>query len=270
MNHEDEPWSIYTASQHLPAVLTDPNRGRQSNFFTKTWGDTFVEKTAIEKSPFLPEITYAHFDTYIRKYGKRYKRHLRLSQTRFEDIQLKTKRSEVSTDSIPKIYMSQDFNLNDPSVFSEVFESKKSEHALQEELSSYLDIVEEKIAHQVSQKSGAFFHAMTSHDTIMEQMSVASNEVRTLRSKVQKVDKTLATDSLKLIGLARSKANQVTLLDKLKLMSTVLQTQPTIQLLLSSSDYVAALELISSTQEVLAKELAGVRTSNFVLKKMYS
>lgn len=258
MNTEYDPWSIYTASQHLPAVLTDPNRGKQLNFFTKTWGDSFVEKTVIEKSPFLPEITYAHFEAYIRKYGKRYKRHLRLCQTKFDDIHVKTKRNETNTDSIPEIYLRQDFNLNNPLVFSIVFDNKKNEHVLQEELSSYLDIVEEEIAHQVSQKSGAFFHAMTSHDTIMEQMGTASNEVRTLRSKVQRVDKTLATDSLRLIGLARSKANQVTLLDKLKLMATVLQTQPTLQLLLSSSDYVAALELISSTQEVLAKELAGV------------
>lgn len=41
-------------------------------------------------------------------------------------------------------------------------------------------------------------------------------------------------------------------------MATVLQTQPTLQILLSASDYVAALELIERTQEVLAKELAGV------------
>lgn len=259
MNGEDETWSIYTASQHLPAVLTDPNRGKQSNFFTKTWGDSFVEKTTIEKSPFLPEITYAHFETFLRKFGKRFKRHLRISQTKFEDVHEKPKRTDSGTTSIPTIYLKQNFNLNKPLVFSEVFENKKSEHAVQEELSSYLDIVEEEIAHQVSQKSGAFFHAMTSHDTIMEQMGTACNEVRTLRLKIQKMDKTLAKDSLRLIGLSRSKTNHVTLLDKLKLMATVLQTQPTLQLLLSSSDYVAALELISGTQEVLAKELAGVR-----------
>jgi vacuolar protein sorting-associated protein 54 len=157
-------------------------------------------------------------------------------------------------------FLKQNFPLNDPVVFSQVFRGtdRNQDHVLQEELSHYLDIVEVQIAKQVSQKSGAFFHAMTSHDTIMEQMGVAYNEVKSLRSKVQKVDKTLAKDSLKLIGLARSKTNHVKLVDKLKLMSTVLQTQPTLQLLLSSSDYVAALELISSTQEVLSKELAGV------------
>ena len=46
---------------------------------------------------------------------------------------------------------------------------------------------------------------------------------------------------------------------QLKLMATVHQTQPTIQLLLSTSDFVGALDLIATTQEVLQQELAGVR-----------
>lgn len=277
MNGEDDRWSLYSAAQHLPAVLTDPNRGKQSNFFTKTWGDSFVEKTEIEKSPFLPEITYAHFETYLRKYGKRHKRHLRLSQTNFEEGDSKSKKEvQFSTKDIPEIFLSADFRLNDSNVFKEVFEQRvegrlKSEHELQEELSYYLDIVEEQIAQQVSQKSGAFFHAMTSHDTIMEQMGVATNEVRLLRRKIQQIDKAMAKDSLKLIGLARSKANHAKLVNKLKLMSTVLQTQPNLQVLLSASDYVAALELISGTQDILAKELAGVTSLRYLpsqLKEM--
>ena len=45
---------------------------------------------------------------------------------------------------------------------------------------------------------------------------------------------------------------------QLKLMSTVHQTQPTIQLLLANSEFVGALDLISTTQEVLAQELQGL------------
>lgn len=264
-----QQWSVYSAAQNLPAVLNDPNRGKQSNFFVKTWGDTFVEKSEIEKSPFLPEITYAHFDTYLRKVDRRYKRHVRLSQSKLEANHIKAKSkndlspTEAGISSIPEIFLKQNFPLNDKGVFNTVFPNtgdgqNKSGRLLQEELSHYLDIVEVQIAKQVSQKSGAFFHAMTSHDTIMEQMRVACSEVRSLRAKVKLVDKTLAKDSLRLLGLARSRANHIALLDKLKLMATVLQTQPTLQLLLSSSDFVAALELIASTQEVLAKELAGV------------
>ena len=45
---------------------------------------------------------------------------------------------------------------------------------------------------------------------------------------------------------------------QLKMMSTVHQTQPTIQLLLSTNEFVGALDLISTTQEVLAQELQGI------------
>ncbi|CAH1122580.1 unnamed protein product [Ceutorhynchus assimilis] len=261
---EEKPWTLYNASQYLPAVLSDPNKGKQSNFFTRTWGDSFVEKTEIEKSRFLPEITYAHFDQYLRKYGKRTKRHQRLNQLQLDESTKPKTNSEVPSSQdklnlIPSIYMTNDFNLSDPKTFNQLFDDKsKSENDLQDELSHYLDIVEEQIAKQVSQQSGAFFHAMTSHDTIMEQMGVASDEVRTLRTKVQKVDTNLTSEALRLLAFARSKTNHIHLAEKLKLMSTVLQTQPTLQLLLSSSDYVGALELISGTQEVLTKELAGV------------
>ncbi|XP_066260954.1 vacuolar protein sorting-associated protein 54 [Euwallacea similis] len=267
-NDQDEPWTIYKASQFLPAVLNDPNKGKQSNFFTRTWGDSFVEKTVIEKSPYLPEITYAHFDHYLRKYGKRLKRHQRFSLLKPEENGKLDAKPVISNDVssfqdklsvIPSIYLQNSFNLNDPKIFSQVFENdSKSENDVQDELSHYLDIVEEQIAKQVSQKSGAFFHAMTSHDTIMEQMGVAIKEVRCLRSTVQKVDRCLTLDTLRLLAFARSKRNHIALVDKLKLMATVLQTQPMLQLLLSSSDYVGALELIEGTQEVLAKELAGV------------
>ena len=42
------------------------------------------------------------------------------------------------------------------------------------------------------------------------------------------------------------------------MMATVHQTQPTIQLLLSTNEFGGALDLISTTQEVLSQELAGV------------
>ncbi|XP_018324778.1 vacuolar protein sorting-associated protein 54 [Agrilus planipennis] len=265
-----EQWSMFSASQNLPAVLNDPNKGKQSNFFTRTWGDNFVESANPGKSPFLPEVGYAHFESFLRKYSRRYRRHVRLSQNKL-DVKSKSKNDSSQNDNvlskIPGYFFDQTFPLNSSEMFNNVFgdiwknninPSKASEYALQEKLSHYLDYVEELIAKQVSQKSDAFFHAMTSHDTIMEEMGSACEQVRLLRSKIYGIDKTLARDSLGMLGLVRSRNNYNSLLDKLKLMATVLQTQPTLQLLLSSSDYVGALELIASTQEVLSKELAGV------------
>lgn len=120
-NEQDAQWTIYDASQYLPAVLSDPNKGKQSNFFTRTWGDSFVEKTEVEKSPFLPDISYGHFDQYIRKYGRRHKRHQRLSEVRLDEsvkpkIKVEVPNYQDKLRVIPKIYLQQEFYLNDPKV----------------------------------------------------------------------------------------------------------------------------------------------------------
>lgn len=75
-----EEWSVYMAAQNLPAVLNDPSRGKQSNIFTKKWGDTFVERVHIPPSHVLPDITFNHLDGYIKSICKRFRRHVRLNQ----------------------------------------------------------------------------------------------------------------------------------------------------------------------------------------------
>lgn len=47
-------------------------------------------------------------------------------------------------------------------------------------------------------------------------------------------------------------------------MATVHQSQPMIQLLLSTPDYVAALDLIATTQEILLQELNGIHSFRYV------
>lgn len=99
---------------------------------------------------------------------------------------------------------------------------------------------------------------MTSQDTIMEEMSKAVEYVRKLREKLRHIDNTLVKQSLGIISCERIKTNKTIVLEKLRLMATVHQTQPMIQVLLGTQDYVAALDLISTTQEILSQELNGV------------
>lgn len=51
---------------------------------------------------------------------------------------------------------------------------------------------------------------------------------------------------------------------QLNLMATIHQTQPTIQLLLSNSDFISALDVIETSLEVLKQELAGVQCFRLV------
>lgn len=262
-NDETDDWTFYSSSQNLPAVLNDPNRGKQSNFFTKTWGDSFIDKVEVFSSPYLPEITLAHFESYFKKIARKYRRHCRLK----ENIPAKTKVHSVeNVCEVPEIFFEQSLPLNDPSVFSKVFpslvdavERHVAIRALQETLSTYLDVIEMKISKQVAQKSDAFFHAMLSHDTIMEQMGKAVSTVKQTRENIKEVKVKLTDSPLKLVSLTKINHNLGNVHELLKLMGTVQQTQPMIQLLLSTSDYVAALDLIGSTQKVLSTRLSGIQ-----------
>ncbi|KAG8231895.1 hypothetical protein J437_LFUL011728 [Ladona fulva] len=291
-NVSEEPkWSIFSSTQNLPAVLNDPNRGKQKDFFTKLWGDGFVEKAEIPKHPYLPEITHAHFESYIKKISKRYRKHVRMNHSvpkpSFDDEILQhfpslraaksLERSNSDISGIPKIFLQPVLDLTKLETFNAVYNSSKesgsplrmkepstsihsSGKLLQEKLSHYLDLVEVQIAHQVAQKSEAFFEAMSSHDALMEQLTQTISVVKSLREKIHHIDKVLVKDSLEILKLERVRCNHLMVFKKLKLMATVHQTQPMIQLLLSTPDYVAALDLIATTQEVLVQELAGVHS----------
>lgn len=258
-----EDWTFYSSSQNLPAVLNDPNKGKQSNFFTKTWGDSFVDKVDISPSPYLPQINLSHFEAYCKRIAKKYRRHCRLKDT--TPTSSKTPVLDNLCE-VPSIFYEQSLPLYQPTIFSKVFPSLSSSgepsiaiRSLQETLSTYLDIIEMKISKQVAQKSDAFFHAMLSHDTIMEQMAKAVYTVRETRENIKQVKDNLTESPLQLVSLTRINRNMTSIHELLKLIGTVQQTQPMIQLLLSTSDYVAALDLISSTQKVLSSHLSGIQ-----------
>lgn len=99
---------------------------------------------------------------------------------------------------------------------------------------------------------------MTSQDTIMEKMDEATKNVIKLREKMHTLDEKMVQNAMEIVSLQRRRINFGVLIDKLKLMATVHQTQPMIQLLLGTQDYVAALDLISTTQEIVAQELVGI------------
>lgn len=92
----------------------------------------------------------------------------------------------------------------------------------------------------------------------MEQMHDATKNVQKLREKMRQLDGKLVQNALKIVHLERQRTHYGLVYDKLKLMATVHQTQPMIQLLLGTQDYVAALDLISTTQEIVAQELGGI------------
>lgn len=182
MKEAEEKWNIFSAAQNLPAVLNDPSRGRQSNLFTKKWGDSFVEKQQVQPSPNLPRVEWKHLELYCKKIGKRYRRHTKLGSVgsthdfsaptpisispsssisslqitenfNYRNINEKLL-NEATIRDIPQIFLKEDLDLSKAETFALVFHgldinSDADHEELQEKLSHYLDIVEIQIAKQV-------------------------------------------------------------------------------------------------------------------------
>ncbi|NWX22288.1 VPS54 protein, partial [Aegotheles bennettii] len=272
-------WTVYHSKVNLPAALNDPRLAkRESDFFTKTWGVDFVD-TEVTPSFYLPQITKEHFASYQQEISPREKVHDRCKsictpKDTFDGTLLHTHdKSRTDLEQVPKIFMKPDFALEDSLTFNAVLpwshfntaggkgnRDAASSKLLQEKLSHYLDIVEVNIAHQISLRSEAFFHAMTSQHELQDYLRKTSQAVKLLREKITKIDKVMCEGSLRVLRLSLTRSNCLKAYNKLKLMATVHQTQPTVQLLLSTSEFVGALDLIATTQEVLQQELQGIHS----------
>ncbi|XP_043911488.1 vacuolar protein sorting-associated protein 54 [Protopterus annectens] len=275
-------WTIYHSQVNLPAALNDPRLAkRESDFFTKTWGLDFVD-SEVMPSFYLPQIVKEHFAPYLQETSQREKIHEKSKNVcppkdNFDRTLLSltpsNDKSRTDVEQLPKIFTKPDFALEDPLTFNAVLpwshfsvaggkgnRDVASSRLLQEKLSHYLDIVEVNIAHQISLRSEAFFHAMTSQHELQDYLKKTSQAVKMLRDKISQIDKVMCEGSLSILRLALARNNCVKVYNKLKLMATVHQTQPTVQLLLSTSEFVGALDLIATTQEVLQQELQGIHS----------
>ncbi|XP_075947848.1 vacuolar protein sorting-associated protein 54 isoform X1 [Anarhichas minor] len=278
---EHDRWTVYSSKVNLPAALNDPRLAkRESDFFTKTWGLDFAE-TEVMPSFYLPNITREHFGPYLQEMAQRERIHesCKTFCLNKDDVDAASSvatnhdKSRAELEQVPKIFMKPEFALEDPATFNSVlpwshFNSAggkssrdvASSKLLQEKLSHYLDVVEVSIARQISLRSDAFFHAMSSQHELQDRLQETQRAVAVLRGRTAAIDRIMCQGPLQALRTALTRNNCVKLHNKLKLMAAVHQTQPTVQLLLSTSEFVGALELISTTKEVLQQELQGIHS----------
>jgi len=139
-NTNNDMWSVLSSSVNLPAVLNNPGKGKQKDFFTRSWGVDFVDTSILPSSPHVCEIPPTAFDRYLRKVRKHYVRHTKTgnlqqpsSPNRTPSSSRETTPSPVPQQSpianklapqklnIPNIFLDQNFDLSNPTTFSTVF-----------------------------------------------------------------------------------------------------------------------------------------------------
>ncbi|XP_061736689.1 vacuolar protein sorting-associated protein 54 isoform X5 [Nerophis ophidion] len=231
---------------------------------------------------YLANVTREHFLSYLQDMSQRERIHERCKSIcpgkdddidAVSSISTSQEKTRAELEQVPKIFMRADFALEEANTFNFVlpwthfnntssknYQDMYSSKLLQEKLSHYLDVVEVSIARQISLRSEAFFHAMSSQHELQDRLKETQQAVAVLRRRTAAIDRIMCQGPLQALHAALTRNNCVKLHNKLKLMAAVHQTQPTVQLLLSTCEFVGALELIATTKEVLLQELQGVHS----------
>ena len=167
---------------------------------------------------------------------------------------------------VPELCFQEDFDLSRPETFA-YFSPPDQPHASMvtlEKLNGHLDTVELTLLAEVSSRHDGFFEVLSSYEKLRGEVAAGCAQIEQLRTKMRALEANLVDKSLRLPVLVRRRANTAALLEKLRLVHAVWATQPTIQQLLTARDFPGALDLISSSQQLLSTELSGVHA----LKKL--
>uniref|UniRef100_A0A0K2TC74 Vacuolar protein sorting 54 homolog (S. cerevisiae) [Strongylocentrotus purpuratus] n=1 Tax=Lepeophtheirus salmonis TaxID=72036 RepID=A0A0K2TC74_LEPSM len=250
--------------------------GKQKDFFTRSWGDSFVDTAPIPSSPYLYQLSEHAFTRYIRRVRKHLRPNARAkTPSLLNGTQASTPKKVIPPLSgIPKFFLDENFDLMKPEVFSYIFpflmkSSKGNQNGMelsgfssqsrevQECVTQHLDVVEINLGHHLAQKYHHFFQVMSYQDALMSQLKVLIKVVKELREDLRELYEPMNL-SLKVSQLLRRKNNYERIQNRLNSMSFLHQTQPTIQLLLSNSEFSGALDLIRTSKDILRVELKGV------------
>jgi len=142
-NPNHDFWNVLSSSVNLPAVLNNPDKGKQKDFFTRSWGVDFVDSSILPSSPHVCEIPHLSFDRYLRKIRKYYLRHHVTGNVHQSSSPCSTPNSSrestpasspngsiskpfisstaVAAMNIPSIFLDQNFDLSNLTTFNTVF-----------------------------------------------------------------------------------------------------------------------------------------------------
>nr|XP_045625589.1 vacuolar protein sorting-associated protein 54-like [Procambarus clarkii] len=236
----EEKWGVFSSTQNVPAVLNDPRKGMTRDFFTKTWGESFVEVKEIPSHVALPQVTTKHVESYVRRLRKRQKLLARLASLQAGKAQEAAEESSLEPSPRGKAF--NNYSLRGVVLFH------------------YLETVEMDMSRQISRKSSAFFDTMTYLNAQMEQLKLNHAAVSTLRRGISTLRQEAVVEPLKILALPRRRDNITATCKKLEVMSAVREVQSTIQVMLARQEFTAALDLISTTQDLLHTELGTIRS----------
>ena len=280
-------WNISNSAQNIVSALVDPSQ-QFDGVFRREWSTTFAGFSRLKltsRSKTDSELRGKLINYMSKLETRRHNKAIEDRQTSRQDKGNVDDHPEKTF--VPEIFSKENFDLSELDTFLKVVSvADKSDsrvdhrdtdlalhanHAysgrsltknelrdLQQQLTDYLDIIEESLASQISNRSGDFFQVMSSVDCVMDELSLAIKSVTNLRKKCARLNASLIVPNMKCMQLNKKRDNAKSVLDKMNEVAYLCKVQSMIQVLLSASDFVGALDLIAKSRIMLHKDLTRV------------
>jgi vacuolar protein sorting-associated protein 54 len=163
---------------------------------------------------------------------------------------------------VPQVFFREDFDLSKKVTFEEVLQPEgidvEAAEGTHQELSHYLDTVEMELSQAISDRSDRFFAALSSQQALNTEVLSVLDNIQVMRCHLANTQRDTSDVHLDFLSRLMRRKRGYELYEKLSSLAAVRQTQSTIQLLLATSDFVGALDLIGTTQEILRTDLKGI------------
>uniref|UniRef100_A0A6G1S728 Vacuolar protein sorting-associated protein 54 n=1 Tax=Aceria tosichella TaxID=561515 RepID=A0A6G1S728_9ACAR len=289
-------WNITNSAQNIVSALVDPSK-QYDNVFRREWTNTFAGFGKHKPPGSTKTKSDSELKDKLKVYLSKLDNRRNLKTTELLQNGSSSHSSEFTGNIVvPEIFLREDFDLSNLDTFATVMSIGKVEYKIddlqkqqqqhdhdiseefiddynqhkrvlftknqlkdvQQRLTDYLDVIEEHLASQISSRSGDFFQVMSSVDSVMDELSLAIKSVTQLRRKCTKLNENVMLPNMKSIHLNKIRDNARSVMDKLNEISYLCKVQPMVQILLSASDFVGALDLISKSRIKLHKDLTRV------------
>ncbi|KAF6008351.1 hypothetical protein HII13_004137 [Brettanomyces bruxellensis] len=187
--------------------------------------------------------------------------------------------SSINSKSSRDIF-SNDFRLDDPRVFNEVIGNKKilqetidyngegeqksvvDNNVLQERFSSYLDIIEIHLIHEISKSSGSFFSALGDLRKISESSDKLTEKLNTIDHKLSSLGDEKVFPMIDILQMVRKRNNIARLEQSLLQLSTIMHQAD----MAESSYFNANYEKVLEITEAVYALIKGDKTNKIVFE----
>jgi len=229
--------------QSLTSVLNSPS----SRFFDSVVDFFSFSDTQPVPLMMIPHIEESDFKSFLNKIHEQLEEYLHKKNPRLSEI-MDECTSERCFQVVPSFF------------FEETFDMRKvlEDLGLQEELNYFLDFTDVSLFRQIVDYWELFLKATHNLQSLEPEICSSLRHVRNLKANLANLSASMLPKSLEITKLHYRLSNSGKVLELLKLIAAVKETQPAVQQLLSTGHYASALDLIEKSKLILSTKLKGL------------